>query len=706
MLDLGTFGWSATDIPLAIQALSTIRGIPARRPDNRSPVSLTNQNIDLWIQASARWQGVDCVPVQATYSDIAWIVQRVGSLLVQVPDAEEPRHFIAIVRTAGSTAFLLTNESQVRRAPLCDVIEALCPSLAPLAAASLDRLLVESDLPRNLWGGIRAAFLADHLAEAPLRGCWMIRVPPGAPLRIQLRQSAITIRTLTVAIAYLMQYGLWIASWWIVGRVVLTGRADAGWFDAWALLLVMVFLLRSFVSWMQGLVAISTGALLKRRLMEGVLRLEPDETRHMGVGQILSRVIESEAIESLALSGGFLALFAGLELIASMWILTHGSAGTWHSVGLAGWAAIVLLLQCAYYRQRREWTAGRTDLTHQTVETMLGHRTRLAQEHRETRHLDEDDPVERSISTARSMDATDSWLRTVGPRGWLLVGVMILAPSFVAGTTTGALVIGVGGVLLAYQAFRKLTLGLAHLSGATIAWQSVKVLFDAASRPDALSPPYLLATRELGEETDYSSLIAARDVTFRYPSRPRPVLTNCSLTMKRGARVLIEGPSGGGKSTLATILGGIRIPEAGSLSLSGIDRRTFGNEAWRSRVVVVPQFHENHLLVGPLAFNLLLGRQWPPTRQDLNEAETICRELGLGNLLSRLPAGLMQMVGETGWQLSHGERSRVFIARSLLQNASLVILDESFGALDPETLRQAMTCVLTRAKSVIVMAHP
>jgi ATP-binding cassette, subfamily B, bacterial len=78
----------------------------------------------------------------------------------------------------------------------------------------------------------------------------------------------------------------------------------------------------------------------------------------------------------------------------------------------------------------------------------------------------------------------------------------------------------------------------------------------------------------------------------------------------------------------------------------------------------------------------------------------------LGELLQRMPAGLMQMVGETGWQLSHGERSRLYVARALLQRARMIILDESFAALDPETLRRALTCVVKRASTLMVIAHP
>ena len=71
-----------------------------------------------------------------------------------------------------------------------------------------------------------------------------------------------------------------------------------------------------------------------------------------------------------------------------------------------------------------------------------------------------------------------------------------------------------------------------------------------------------------------------------------------------------------------------------------------------------------------------------------------------------MPAGLHQIVGETGWQLSHGERSRLFVARALLQDADLLILDESLAALDPEALRTTAQVVLDTAPSVLLIAHP
>ena len=101
-----------------------------------------------------------------------------------------------------------------------------------------------------------------------------------------------------------------------------------------------------------------------------------------------------------------------------------------------------------------------------------------------------------------------------------------------------------------------------------------------------------------------------------------------------------------------------------------------------------------------------MGRDWPPSRTDIAEAGEVCDDLGLGPLVARMPAGLMEMVGETGWQLSQGEKSRVFLARALLQRADLVVLDESFAALDPKSLKLCPEAVLQRAPGLLMIAHP
>jgi ATP-binding cassette subfamily B protein len=239
-----------------------------------------------------------------------------------------------------------------------------------------------------------------------------------------------------------------------------------------------------------------------------------------------------------------------------------------------------------------------------------------------------------------------------------------------------------------------------NLVGAAIAWEQVAPLFHAAARPEAAGHPASAA-----DGAANSKLIEAYDLVFRYQERPEPVLRHCNLSVWKGDRILLEGPSGGGKSTLASMLTGLRSPDSGLLLVGGLDRHTLGPIGWRRRVAAAPQFHENHVLTGTFGFNALMGRDGILTWNDFQEAETVCNELGLGDLIRRMPAGMLQMVGDTGWQLSHGERSRLFIARALLQGADLIVLDESFAALDPENLQCALECVLRRARSVLVIAH-
>jgi len=283
--------------------------------------------------------------------------------------------------------------------------------------------------------------------------------------------------------------------------------------------------------------------------------------------------------------------------------------------------------------------------------------------------------------------------------------------------------IALGGVLLASQALAKLAGGAQSLLGLLIAWEQVDPLFKAASRPDeqpeldfvVYSPEGEVYQARPDPDTSYyhpiqeggdQPLLTARDLVFRFQERGRPVLKEVSLIVRSGERLLLEGPSGGGKSTLAAVLTSLRKAESGSLLLWGYDRQILGGQEWRRRVVMAPQFQENHVFSETFAFNLLMGRNWPPRPGDLEQAEIICRELGLGDLLDRMPSGFQQMLGESGWQLSHGERSRLFIARTLLQQADMVILDESFGALDPENLQRSLECVLKRASTLMVIAHP
>jgi ATP-binding cassette subfamily B protein len=333
----------------------------------------------------------------------------------------------------------------------------------------------------------------------------------------------------------------------------------------------------------------------------------------------------------------------------------------------------------------------------------------MVQQAPEHRHDDEDHELDRYLNASKDFDGAFVPLAAGVPRGWLVIGLLGLAPAFVGGTAQATgLAIALGGVLLGYRSLSAIATGLASLMRAVVAAKEVAPLFAAAGEQGESGargsiPFNTVASSQSAEEKGV--LVHARDVVFRQRTQAAPVLDGCSFTIHRGDRILLEGPSGGGKSTLASLLVGLRQPESGLLLLDGLDRATLG-DTWRRLSTASPQFHENHVLSGTFAFNLLMGRRWPPEPDDVAAAEELCRELGLGELLERMPSGLMQIVGETGWQLSHGERSRLFLARALLQRAELVVLDESFAALDPDTLDRCLRCALARAPTLMVIAHP
>lgn len=496
---------------------------------------------------------------------------------------------------------------------------------------------------------------------------------------------------------------LWILSWWVIGLGVMQGRIDTGWLAAWALLLATIVPLRTLITWGQGRMAIAVGGLLRERLLYGTLRLEPDEIRHQGAGQLLARVMECDALESLALSGGFLVLAAIIDLVLAGPILATGAGGLLHLLLLVVWTGLLVLLSWSYFRSARHWTESRLWMTHDLVERMVGHRTRLAQEAPERWHEGEDQTLQQYLEDSADMDRREMRLLAFAPRGWLILGILGLGPAFVMSTSSvSAVAVGLGGILLAYRAIRRLAFGMWSLAGAAIAWDQVAAIFRAAEKAPAAGSPDTSIQRGTGRT---GAIIDARDLTFRYGNRPEPVLRGCSVCVGYGDRLILEGSSGGGKSTLAALLAGLRRPESGLLLLGGLDRQALGENRWRRVVAAAPQFHENHVFTGSFAFNLLMGRQKPIQEDDLRAAEAVCQELGLADLLARMPAGLLQWVGESGWQLSHGECSRLYIARALLQDAEVILLDESFAALDPDNLRQALECVLKRARTVILITH-
>jgi ATP-binding cassette, subfamily B, bacterial len=512
--------------------------------------------------------------------------------------------------------------------------------------------------------------------------------------------TALAWRCAAMVTAHLMESGLLLASWAFIGYGALNGRLDTAWLAAWVLCLTGAIPLRLVTRWTEGVVAIGLGGLLKERLMAGAIRMDADVMRSKGAGRLLGEVLESEAIERLGAGGGVESLLAGLELLVVPWVLLWGAAARWEIALIAAWSALTLAWIVANTRRRFGWTKQRLSLTHGLVENMSGYRTRIVQQAPSEWHHEEDRELNEYAAISKRLDRSTSAIEAVLARGYIMAALAVLAPSFLAGAAPlSAQAITLGAILYAAAAFERLAFGLSRAAPAWIAWRTMKPIFDAGGQPGIQGAANCVAPV-------VKKVLQAQDVVFTHGSRAEPVLKGCSLSVERGDFLLLEGASGSGKSTFAALLAGLRKPESGVILAGGLDRQTLGEETWRRRIAAAPQYHENYILSAPLAFNLLLGRPYPHSEDDMREARELCLELGLGPLLERMPAGLEQMVGETGWQLSQGERCRVFLARALLQRADLVILDESLAALDPENLQQCLETLMRRAGTLLVIAHP
>ncbi len=195
--------------------------------------------------------------------------------------------------------------------------------------------------------------------------------------------------------------------------------------------------------------------------------------------------------------------------------------------------------------------------------------------------------------------------------------------------------------------------------------------------------------------------IELADVRFTYPSRTRPALDGVSLRIATGSTVAVVGPSGAGKTTIASLLLRFWDPQHGVVRLFGHDLRDYGLDDLRRRIALVAQ--DTYLFHDTLRANIVLAR---PDATDA-EVRTAVERAALAELVDALPDGLATVVGERGARLSGGQRQRVAIARAFLKDAPVLVLDEATSHLDAvseASVRQALKR-LSRNRTTLVIAH-
>ncbi|MCO1335802.1 ABC transporter ATP-binding protein/permease [Microbulbifer sp. OS29] len=699
--------WPGTQLEAAVQNLSRKGKLISGKSNVVGHHSSQEKSVNERLYSTANILDVHVEQVRCNYDQLSIMLKRVSPALIRL-EFDEDEFFLAICGTSSKHLHLLSPSLRVVKIPVREVIEQLVYEEAKPIRQRINTLFNNSGILLARREKAIRALLDENLASFYIDTCWILRQPTHKSVWDQLRHKGLLFRFITMLGCRGVQLCFFVMSWWLIGRAILGGYIDGGWLVAWILLVVTQVPISLITARLQGGISVEMGALLKRRLMASALHIAPGEVRHMGVGQVLSRVYDAESIEAGALQAGFRVILGILELFFAALVLFWGGGGLPYIVGLCFFSVTAVYFGRNLYFSRRDWTAQRITMTHSLVEKMIGHRTRLAQEKPEQWHRDEDGELSEYLQRSAAMDSQVVYLVTLLPRTWLLLGILGLIPAFVSGSgDNAALAVILGGVLLGYRAVGNSMSGFTAGLNALVAWERIRDIFKLETvNANGQSTKGQSVGLEAGAVPKDQPLCFLRDLSFVYSKKNKPVLNGCNLSIFPSDRVLLQGASGSGKSTLASILVGLKKPTDGLLLLNGYDSSSIGWGGVKKFVASAPQFHENHVMGDSFLFNLLMGGAWPPDKDSLLKAYKICDELGLSPLLEKMPAGMLQTVGEMGWRLSHGEKSRLFIARSLLQDSELVVLDESFAALDPESLNLAMECVRKYSKTLVVIAHP
>jgi len=389
-------------------------------------------------------------------------------------------------------------------------------------------------------------------------------------------------------------------------------------------------------------------------------------------------------IVELVLAAGVLAYFYG-------WQFSVIAAGT-----IVVYAWITLAITEWRLKHRREMNEADTEATGRAVDSLLNFETvkSFAAEKRETARYD------RALETyANAAVRANGSLVLLNVVQTVVMNAGLAAMIVLAGMRAANGQMGPGDVtavmlymLNIYQPLNMLGMAYREIKQSAIDVEKMFALLDeeieVADAPDARA---LVATR--GE-------VRFEHVSFAHEGRVIG-LTDVDFVAEAGKTTAIVGPSGAGKSTVLKLLYRFYDPSAGRVTIDGQDLRALTQESLRAHLGLVPQ--DVVLFNDTLRYNIGYGRL-DATHEELEEA---ARRAQLGDFIARLPSGWDTKVGERGLKLSGGEKQRVGIARVILKDPRILILDEATSSLDSVTEAEVQAALedASRGRTTIVVAH-
>lgn len=641
--------------------------------------------------------GVEALPVQTNYGDLPQALRRMTPGVVVLTREGNPAYMFISGRHRDQLSLLLPEGGNY----LCDVAELaefIREDRGYQPDVSIAQVLVDLGLRGKRLARARQLLIRQQLALYPIEGLWLLRPHAKQGLKTAAMHARLGHYAVGFAVAHLAERAALIAGVSLLGYAITQGLWTASLVITWLLVMLSHWVFGALGQACQLQLDVRVGLLVKQQLQHSAVHLSPEAHASKGPAQLLGQAMEADGLQNNALPGVFTAINAAIDILMALGVALF--IQQWLISGL-----LVAFVVASGYpiiqfgRAYRLWAKRRTRLSHVTIEHMQGNRTRLMQSGPDRWHKDEERLLRHYWSASVRMDKFALWLQALIPSLWLISASAILCIAIMFSRlpiTQLAVLLGV--ILMVWQAWHGMADSCQQLARSWHSWQEIQDLL----KHNAQTHAYQQCPSE--SPLPHSTL-AVNQVSYGY-SATKPILQSVSLCLQQGQQYLLQGESGSGKSTLLALLAGQASPQQGWLLCNDRDLQTLGYKYWRKKICWVPQYHDNYLFSATLLFNLLLGRAWPPSEQDLQAAVNVCDKLGLGPLLEKMPAGILQTVGEMGWQLSQGERSRVFLARALLQNPDFLLLDESLGALDAATSLQILKGLQTESSATLLCMHP
>jgi len=441
---------------------------------------------------------------------------------------------------------------------------------------------------------------------------------------------------------------------------------------------------------------------IRRAVFDRVLGLSPSFYEKIMTGEVLSRLTtDTTLLLSVIGSSISIALRNLLILVGGLILMLATSPKLTGLVLLIVPAVIVPILVMGrrlrvLSRENQDWIAASSA---NASESLGAVQTVQAFTHEVLSRGAFSEVTDRSLDVARrritmrgAMTAIVIFLVFTGIVGVLWIGARDVRAEVMS---TGALIqFVIYSVMVAgsVAALSEIWGELQRAAGATERLVELLEAQDSVSDPEA---PVALPARVAGA-------IAFEDVQFAYPARPETAaLDHVSVRIAPGETVALVGPSGAGKTTIIQMLLRFYDPDAGRITLDGIDIASMARADFRKALALVPQ--DPVIFAASARENIRFGRP-DATDAEIDEA---ARAAAAHDFISALPEGYDSYLGERGVMLSGGQKQRIAIARAILRDAPVLLLDEATSALDAESERAVQAAVdrLSEGRTTIIVAH-